>query len=201
MKLIAADLLVLKTRAFIALVMIALGAAAVYWSSEAGAQARKALAVAQGERNEAERKLRRVRSEEDDIRRKSALFDALKAKGAVGEEQRLDWVELVKEIRAQRQIAALHYEFAPQRALDDKAGAAGNVRFYASEMKLQMLLLHEEDLTRVLADLRDRARALILVKSCQLARVAPAAHEARAALRSDCLIDWVTLRETAGERR
>ena len=35
-------------------------------------------------------------------------------------------------------------------------------------MKVQLKLLHEEDLTRLLADLREQASALILVRSCDV---------------------------------
>ena len=61
------------------------------------------------------------------------------------------------------------YEFAPQHALDK--APAGVLGLYASTMKLQVRLLHEEDLTRLLGDLRRQARALIQVRRCVVARL------------------------------
>ena len=79
----------------------------------------------------------------------------------IGEEARLEWIELLNEIRERRRLPGIRYEFAPRRPLDrDQTGAFG---LYASAMKLQARLLHEEDLTRLLSDLRERAPALIQV--------------------------------------
>ncbi len=194
MKLTAADFLSLSTSLGAALVMTALGATAAHFSISASAQAAAGLASAERERNDFGRKLDRVRSEEDEIKQKSALFDELKRKGVIGPEQRLEWLELVKEIRDRRQLIDLRYELAPQRALDAKSGEG--FAFYASSMKLNLQLLHEEDLTRLLSDLRERAHALIEVKSCSLVRLPQrASGTTRSLLRGECELDWITLRE------
>ena len=137
-----------------------------------------------------------MKSEEGEIRQKAAVFDRLAARGVIGEEERLEWVELLNEIRDRRRLPEVQYEFAPQRALERAgAGASG---LYASAMKLQAQLLHEEDLVRLLGDLRERAPALIQVKRCDLSRL-PAADTGKlrqGSLRADCLIDWITLRLT-----
>jgi hypothetical protein len=51
------------------------------------------------ERSEADGKLKRVRDEESEIKQKSILFNKLQERGMIGEEQRLEWVELLKDIR------------------------------------------------------------------------------------------------------
>ena len=61
------------------------------------AQAR--LANIQQERKEIDNKLRQVRSEENEIRHKAAVFNDLQSQRVLGEEQRLEWVELLEEIR------------------------------------------------------------------------------------------------------
>ena len=113
----------------------------------------------------------------------------------IGEEQRLDWVELLEEIRDKRRLLDLRYDIAPQRPLD--ADASGDFVFSVSSMKVQMKLLHEEDLTRLLGDLRQQAKALIRVKGCNVERL-PSALAERAGdwanLQADCDIDWLTLR-------
>ena len=78
---------------------------------------------------------------------------------------------------------------------------AGAYAFYASGMKVQLKLLHEEDLTRLLGDLRQQAAALIQVKACNVSRVPRGAGDSSvtAQLQADCLIDWITLREAAGK--
>ena len=136
-----------------------------------------------------------MRSEETEIKQKSAVFSGLQARGVIGEEQRLEWVELLKTIRDRRRLLDLQYEIAPQRALDAAPGSA--FTFYASTMKIQLKLLHEEDLTRLLDDLRQQARALIQVKSCTVSRLPRGSADGTAQLLADCQIDWITLRETA----
>lgn len=179
-----------------AVLMIATGMAALYlaYHSKSGAEVARQWAVQQ--RNEADGKLKQVREEELEIKQKSALFNRLLERGILGEEQRLEWVELLKEVRDKRQLIDLRYEIAPQRALDRQA--TGGFTFFASAMKLQVKLLHEEDLTRLLGDLRTHAKALIRVQSCTVARLPPTSDErssGRANLTADCEIDWLTMRD------
>ncbi len=152
--------------------------------------------AAASERSEFTTKLKQVRDEENEIKFKSALFTQLQTRGAIGEEQRLDWVELLKEIRDKRRLIDLQYELSPQRSLDANPGSG--LAFYASSMKLHLKLLHEEDLTRLLDDLRKQAKALIQVKRCDVSRLprsGPERDDSPAQLQAECQIDWVTLRE------
>lgn len=220
MKLGAADFRKIQLSLLAALLMCGLGAAAVFWSLAQTKTAEAAKTSASKERNELDGKLKQVRNEENEIKQKSSQFSQLQARGIIGEERRLDWVELLKDIRHKRHLLDLQYEISPQRALDTSAG--GGFTFYASAMKLQVKLLHEEDLTRLLDDLRTQAKALIQVKRCDVTRLPRGNGEAGAGnglaspkgtaapgdlprgtfgaqLQADCQIDWVTLRETAGK--
>ena len=203
MKISSADFPKLQWSLLAALVMVLVGAGGAYAAFNSTKVAERERAAAQVERNDFEGKLRRVSSEQAEIKQKSERFNALQARGVIGEEQRLEWVELLKEIRDGRRLIDLQYEFAPQRGLDAKSDAKpdGDFTFYASTMKVQIKLLHEEDLTRFLADLKQRARALIQVKNCNVSRLPREASEgsASAQLLADCQIDWVTLRQVAKE--
>ena len=197
MKLTPADFPQLQLSLAAALLMVALGAVSVDLALNSTRQANTAQAAAQKERDEIDGKLRRVRSEEAEIKQKSAEFADLQARGVVGEEQRLEWIEQLKAIGERHRLLDLNYEIAPQRALDAAPGSA--YAFYASTMKVQLGLLHEEDLGRLLDDLRQNARALIQVRSCKVWRLQ---RDDRAAqLQADCLIDWITLRASAGAKR
>jgi hypothetical protein len=183
--------------------MLAVGASVALYAHGRIARAQAVLAAARAERNESEGKLRQARGEENEIRQKAAVFERLAARGVVGEEARLEWVELLDEIRDRRRLPEVRYEFAPRRALEQGDKAAAAFGLYASAMKLQARLLHEEDLTRLLADLRERAPALIRVRRCDLSRLpatdADAGDAARGLLRADCLIDWITLCATKND--
>ena len=195
MNLVTSDLPKLQWSLLATVLMMAIGAAMVYFAFNATEAAKRDRTAAQTERNEFDGKLKQVRDEEDEIKQKSVVFNALQTRGMIGEEQRLEWVELLKDIRDTRRLIDLQYEIAPQRRLD--TDAAKGFAFYSSTMHLQLKLLHEEDLTRLIDDLRERARALIQVKSCDVSRLPQGATDGStiAQLQADCRIDWITLRE------
>ncbi len=201
----ASDFLKLRTSLLSACALLLLGAGVLYFSSSAHQSAKLARTKAQQDKNAATEKLVRVRSEENKIRQESALFQKLQTRGVIREEQRLEWVELLKEIRKTHQLLDLQYTVAPQRALDPPAPAEHELAFYASTMDLHLELLHEEDLTRFLADLRRKAKALILLKYCNITRLPVVAESENseteprsvlpAKLEADCQIDWVSVRD------
>lgn len=200
MKLVPADFRKIRINLLAAALMCAAGGAAVFFSLAQAKAARTAQIQVSKDRNEFDRKLKQVRNEENEIKQKSSLFSNLQARGVIGEEQRLDWVELLKDIRDKRRLLDLQYEISPQRPLDTLAG--NGLTFYASAMKLQLKLLHEEDLIRLLDDLRSQAKALIQVKNCNVSRLPRGSdnhNNGLAQLQADCLIDWVTLREASGK--
>jgi len=129
------------------------------------------------------------------------VFAKLQTRGVIGEEQRLEWVELLRDIRDKRRLLDLQYEIAAQRPLD--AGPGNGFAFYASTMTMQLKLLHEEDLLRFLDDLRQQARALIQIKSCTVERLPRNNPRSGipAQLQAECRIDWITLREVSGKVR
>jgi len=193
-----ADFPRIQASALAAVLMIAVGVLGLYAANKTTERARQAKIAVIAQGSEADRKLKQVREEESEIKQKSILFNNLQERGIIGEEQRLDWVEVLKDIRDRRRLIDLRYDISPQRALDSTA--VGDFAFYASSMKLQLKLLHEEDLSRLLADLRQQAKALIRVNSCNVERLPPAAEERAggwANLLADCEIDWITLREVA----
>ena len=196
MMFVAADLRKIQASVWAAVLMIAAAAAALYFSHGSRVSALLARERVTAEHRESDDKLRQVREEEIEIGRNSILFNKLQERGIIGGEQRLEWVELLKEIQDRRHLVELQYEILPQRLLDGKA--ASNFAFHASTMKLQLQLLHEEDLMRLISDLRSQAKALIRVRSCDLARLPASADEhrdGRANLSAKCEIDWLTLRD------
>lgn len=198
MKLVPDDFQKLQYSLLAMVLMFAIGVISVVVAYQATKTASIDRVATQTDRNDARSKLQRVRGEESEIKQKSALFNQLQARGMVGEEQRLEWVELIREIRDKRRLIDLQYEFAPQRSLDNSAPGNGYA-FYASTMKVQLKLLHEEDLTRFVDDLRRQAKALIQVKSCNVSRLPRNETEGSvvAQLQADCLIDWLTLQAVA----
>jgi hypothetical protein len=197
MKFTPSDVGKLKFGLLGAAIMIAVGAGAVHMALGYDRAAVRQRNDVQQEHDEIDGKLRRVRNEENEIKHKSALFNSLQQRGVIGEEQRLEWVELLGGIRDNRRLPDLQYEIEPQRPLPAAPGSSSGFSFFASSMKVQLRLLHEEDLLRFLDDLRRQARALIRIDSCNLSRLPRGSDTesgASAQLQAECEIDWITLR-------
>ncbi len=186
-----------------ALVMIALGALTVWFVLQQGQIAQRERNAAQSQRSASGQRLAQSRDEEQEIKQKIVRYNALVARGIIGEEHRLDWVEEINAIKTARRLYDLQYEIAPQKPIDTAIlpGTGGSYEFYASTMQLTLQLLHEGDLLDFLADLRARARAYIRPRSCDVSRLpkSPAGGTDKRGpqplLKADCTLDWITVRE------
>jgi hypothetical protein len=150
------------------------------------------------ERQTAQDKLARATDEEREIRERLVDYRKLLDRGVIGDEQRLDWVERIGEIKTARKLFDVRYSIDAQRAVEYPGVAAGgDVEFLASSMKLDMSLLHEEDLFRFLDDLRRAISAHVVVRSCTLQRSDRPTTERGLAprLQATCDIDLVTIRD------
>ena len=174
------------------LLAVAMVLAVLYYGKQAEQSHKQALA----QQAESRSRLARANDDEQEIRAKIARYQELIARGRTAPERRLDWVEILRHIKEERRLVGLDYEIAPQRALDSKSGLSGGYSFLASPMKLEMPLLHENDLLGLLADLSAQVQALVSVKRCKIERLPQAGTQHNAALlKADCDIDWITLQE------
>jgi hypothetical protein len=189
----------LKKLALPFLVFLALlaGGAALIWSVNGSlVRAKGALAAAQAERTQTTERLARIAEEEREVKEKLEVYQHLKRLSILGEEKRLEWADAMTRIRAQRELLDLRYRVERQRLLVSLPGKPGNVDFHASSMKVELALLHEEDLLRFLSDLRNSGNAYYVVRRCALMRTGQAAAAGATIsprLRGDCEIDLITV--------
>ncbi len=187
-------------------IMSLVGGGAVWTTEQMKKSSARTLQDAATARNSMQAKLTRAREEQQELTEKLNRFQTLKARGYIGPEKRLNWVEAIARIKAERRIFKLDYEFAPQRAVDASllpGGAlAGGFEILSSQMRLNMHLLHEGELLAFLADLRGGLRsntieALVLVRSCALERLGTSSADrgSKAQLKADCTLEWITVRE------
>jgi len=194
MKLGRAEFIKLRGSILLCVGLIGVGAAMVVLTQREMKRAGRDLIAAELKQRQSETRLRQVSNEELEIKQKSALFQDLRERGVIGAENRLDWVELLREVRDRQKLYAVDYEISPQQKLE---GSAGGYEFQSSNMRLALHLLHEEDLLRALTDLRRNARALLLPRDCVLTRLPRGTGETRgpqAQLKADCSLQWVTIR-------
>ena len=182
----------------VAAALIAGGVAAVMLTQRLLQKAAGEQQAAAAERLSAQNKLDRATDEERDIRDRLVDYRKLLDRGVIGEEQRLNWVDRIGEIKTARKLFDVRYSIDVQKPVDYPGLAgAGDVEFMASPMRLDMSLLHEEDLFRFLDDLRRALSANVVVKSCSLQRSQRASSERGLAprLEASCEIDLVTIRD------
>lgn len=174
-------------------ILLAMAAVLVLWSRSVEEMARREQDAAVAQFRQTESKLRQVRTEEQEIKDKSALFLGLMRSGILGEERRLDWTEMLRDSQRQLRLPRMSYEFAPQAPLENSA--SGDYAFYASPMKIHLQLVHENDLINFLDLVQRHAKALVLVRSCRVSRAAPQGSDAgNGQLSADCTLDWITVR-------
>jgi hypothetical protein len=186
----------------IALAFLAAGLALIWSAGGALREAQAKLAVAQSERRQANERLARISEEEREVSEKIDVYQRLKSLNILGEERRLEWADAITRIRTQRELLDLRYSVERQRQLASVPGKPANVDFYASTMKVELALLHEEDLFRFLADLRQSGNAFYAVRKCALARTGQAVTGATMTprLRADCEIDLITIADRAAKK-
>lgn len=201
MKTDASDLKRLKWAILILLLMAGAGAAAVWTTMQMQKAGEKASREATAARNEIRGKLALAREEQAELREKITRFQALQQSGVIGPEQRLDWIEALARIRVAHRIQRLDYDFAPQRPVEATilpgGPTAGGFDIMASQMRMQVHLLHEGELLSLIDDIRNSVRALIQIRSCSMERI-PAGVTERgnpAQLKAECTLEWITLKE------
>jgi len=185
----------------IALALIAGGAGLIFGADEMLRVSKVQLGAAQIERRQSTERLARIAEEEREVKEKIDLYTRLKQLHILGEELRLEWADTITRIRASRELLDLRYRVDRQKLLTSAAGKPANVDIYASTMHVELALLHEEDLLRFLADLRDSGNAYYAVKKCTLSRTGQAVGGATMTprLRGDCDIDLITLIDRAAK--
>ncbi len=142
--------------------------------------------------------------EEQVIRTYLPKYEEFTRQGVVGLEQRLNWMEALRAASQDLKLPSVRYDIHPQEVYTGMFPArSGRFQVYASRMQLTLGLLHEEDLLRLLAKLRDTAVGLFTVEKCTLRRVAGGIEPDpnRANLDAECTLAWLTMREADHDQR
>jgi hypothetical protein len=176
---------------------LGVGAAVVLASQWQRRAAADELRQARQARDAAYARFTQAETEKQEIRRYQPQFVALRRRGLIGEGNRLDWVEAIRQVQEQGRMLPLSYEIDPQQPFTLAAPlATGDYQLRGSRMSLHMELLHEMDLFNFLAELRQRA--FFAVQDCSLKRLAGAVNvSAAATLSADCTLNWLVLAPAA----
>jgi len=197
MKLGASDLKRLGPPMAASVILALAGAACYVAANNYVLETKKLAAETSAQRAEVQTRLARANEEEREIKASLQQYQALAARGIIGDERRLDWIDTITAIKNERRLFNINYSVEPQKDLDYPGFSPGGaVRFVSSRVKIEMQLLHEEDLLNFIDDLAKRGRSYLSVRSCDVQRSArdSAGTTLAPRLRATCVFDLITIR-------
>jgi len=126
------------------------------------------------------------------------MYQSLIVRGFIGEEQRIEWIEKLRQIHLQNKLFSIEYHIGQQEKVTPSyLSNLGQFTLYQSTMKLNMSLLHEGDILTLLDGLQEQA-APYIVRECELVRPVSAKINTKVLasnVESSCELDWLTLRD------
>ncbi|MCL5061528.1 MAG: hypothetical protein M1449_14390 [Candidatus Thermoplasmatota archaeon] len=191
----------LKTSLLLLLAAVSLSTAGIFWSSMRDTEARAELQRRQALLDAARARQEQGRTDARLIARHLDAYRALIARGFVGEENRLAWIEAVQLANRDARLYGLTYTLSPRAAAPP--ALAGGLPLKQTRMVVKMPLLVETDLPRFLEALRLRAPGLFRADRCRLSRLADTPPQAvnRPELDAECELLWFTVATATEEVR
>lgn len=183
----------LKASILLLLAAVSMAGAGIVWSHRQDTEARAALQRQQAALDAARARQEQGRTEERLIAQHIDAYRALIARGFVGAENRLAWIEAVQLANQDVRLYGLTYTLSPRTAA--APALAGGLPLKQTRMVVKMPLLVETDLPRFLDALRARAPGIFRVSRCRLARIADAPPRPvnHPELDAECELLWFTV--------
>lgn len=191
----------LKTSILLLLAASLLSAAGVFWSHQQDIEARTDLQRQQTTLNAVHARQQQGQTEARLIAQHLDAYRALVARGFVGEEDRLAWIEAAHLANRDARLYGLTYTLSPRTAAPP--AMAGGLPLKQTRMRVKMPLLVETDLPRFIDALHARAPGLFRVDRCRLARTTdtPPQPVNHPELDAECELLWFTVAADAREAR
>lgn len=179
----------------LACLLASLGAYALFsYSSSFEHAAQQQLEQARRQQADARKQLANAQSDLENMASYQKEYDVLVGQKIIGREQRLDWIEGLERLRAQKLVPEFKYTIAPQKPYAPNPPLnGGNFALNLSTMNLQIELLHEEQLLHLFAAMDAQLPGWFLLDRCSLTRNATGAPGS-APLAADCAGGWFTMK-------
>lgn len=183
----------LKTPLALLLAALVFTVVGIVWSTRLATDAQRELLAQQVALKSAQTQLQRGKTEQQLISGHLPAYQAWAARGFVGAENRLAWLEAAQTANRSSGLYGLDYALTPRTPAP--IALAGNLPLGMTAMTLKLPLLIETDLPRFLDALRARSSGLFRVQRCQLTRLSDAPPQAvdRPELDAECELLWFTV--------
>ena len=124
------------------------------------------------------------------------VFEEMSENGLIGEEDRLDWVETLRNVAHELGLEKIEYRIDEQKLLEDEnLSPTGDYEIRKSAMKLSMELLHEADFLHLVRAMKENANGLFFVDGCKLHRINEMiSRDTLVNLNIECQLSWFTIR-------
>jgi type II secretory pathway pseudopilin PulG len=189
---------VLKLSLLLVLTALLLVVASVLWSWGLAQDAALRLQQQRNALNGAQQQLDRSRQQQQLIATHLDAYQTLAARGFVGDEDRLAWIEAAQLANRDAGLYGLSYRLTP-RTKSPPALTQG-LPLGQTTMVLTLPLLVETDLMRFLSALRSRASGVYRLQGCRMSWSGSAPFEAinEPRLLAECDLLWFTVAGKAG---
>lgn len=142
-----------------------------------------------------------VDEDEKIIRQYYPEFIALYKKGFVGREHRLNWIETLRASSERIKLPGLTYGISPQeRYAPGFSINLGRFALYSSTMMLNIGMLHEGDLSRLIIDLNEHAEGMFTITECKFTQLSKIVIESSDVknISAECQLQWLNVRMSDG---
>jgi len=143
-----------------------------------------------------------IDEEEKKIKEFYPRFIELYDNGLIGEEHRLNWLEVLRESGESIQIPAMSYKIDSQkRYVPEFSINMGSFQLFSSSMELELGLLHEGDLIRLLKNLDNNADGSYTVSGCKFSLASREIHSNpdKPNIAATCTLQWFTIKLANGK--
>ncbi|MDP1674463.1 MAG: hypothetical protein Q8L65_15295 [Burkholderiales bacterium] len=190
----AEELKALRVPLILLIVVIAAAAGAIYYTDLLREQTQITLVRAQAQLREAQTRMQRSGDEEKIIVQYADKYRQLENAGFIGEEQRINWIDALRNANIRADLFGISYEIGAQQAYAHATELVpGPIALKQSRMKLDFRLLHEGDLLRFFDILREQGAGLFHLDQCTLRRTdAGGALRYQPNITANCELAWIT---------
>ena len=189
---------VLKFSMVLVLVSLVLASVGAIWSWNQAQSAEQAVKQQNSALNSARQQLNHNRQQQQLIVTHLAEYQTLSARGFVGAEDRLAWIEAVQQANRDTGLYGLDYRLTPRKASPPEL--AQGLPLGQTSMTLIFPVLVETDVPRYIAAIQARAAGVVRVSRCSLSlpRNLPFEPINQPRMQAECELLWFTVAEKAG---
>jgi hypothetical protein len=177
--------------------------AAIYYTDALLRQGRLQLSQQEAQAREARVRLHKSGDERDVIVRHLARYQDLQRIGFAGEEQRINWLDGLRLANERADLFGIDYQIAAQAPYAyAQELSPGDIVLHQSVMTIRFKLLHEGDLMRFFAALRDAGAGMFAIDECAVNRAGTVGGaQGEPNLLAECKLSWITARPRHTERQ